>query len=541
MKQLLLTVLLFLTGLRAHAQAADWTFLLPVADLNGVMAIATGPDGSSYLTGRFVGSLALGATTLRSTAPGQCLYVTKCSPTGQVLRTTLLEGAASVLPRAITVDAAGNCYVTGSFRGTLSYNQGQHTTAQTMAPGGTDIFLLRCGPGGRVRWVSQATGGTSASNCTGIGLATDCAGNSYITGSANGDNLRFGAQTFGARRFQGFVASYDAAGQLRWARVWDNPAPGFSSSPGGAVAVDNAGNCYVSGTSLRGWALDGITLLSPNNTVFLARFGARTGRLQWALATPGEGDGRALALDQRGDVYLGGSFSGTVAFGPVSLTSAGDADGFVARYDPSGDVDWATALGGPNYDVVSDLAVSQRSRQVFATGLRNFTPAGTNQSFLARLGASGHVQQLVLVAGPGTSSCSKLALDAQNNVYSTGVFTGNCQFGPLARSTTATSAYFGRYGSRLVLAAASEAADAQAAIFPNPAQAQLTIRLPKRARAARATLYNQLGYAVAERQAVSSAPSADITFDTSTLPNGLYTLRLEADQYRSSQLVVVQH
>jgi Beta-propeller repeat len=266
----LLTILLFLTGLGAHAQASDWTFLLPVADLNGVMAIATGPDGSSYITGRFVGSLVLGATTLRSTAPGQCLYVAKCSPTGQVLRATLLEGATSVLPRAITVDAAGNCYVTGSFRGTLSYNQGQHTTAQTMAPGGTDIFLLRCGPGGRVRWVSQATGGTSASSCTGIGVATDCAGNSYITGSANGDNLRFGNQTFGARRFQGFVASYDAAGQLRWARVWDNPAPGFSSSPGGAVAVDNAGNCYVSGTSLRGWTLDGITLLSPNNTVFLA-------------------------------------------------------------------------------------------------------------------------------------------------------------------------------------------------------------------------------------------------------------------------------
>ena len=541
MKQLLLTVLLVLTGRGAHAQAADWTFLLPVADLNGVMAIATGPDGSSYVTGRFVGSLALGATTLRSTAPGECLYVAKCTPTGQVLRATLLEGAASVLPRAITVDGAGNCYVTGSFRGTLSYNRGQHTTAQTMAPGGTDIFLLRCGPGGRVRWLSQATGGTSASSCAGIGVATDRAGNSYITGSATGDNLRFGTQAFGARRFQGFVASYDARGQLRWARVWDNPAPGFSSSPGGAVAVDNAGNCYVSGTSLRGWTLDGITLLSPNNTVFLARFGARTGRLQWALATLGEGDGRALALDQRGDVYLGGSFSGTVAFGPVSLTSAGDADGFVARYDPSGDVDWATALGGPNYDVVSDLAVSQHSRQVFAAGLQNFTPAGTNQSFLARLEASGRVQQLVLVAGPGTSSCSKLALDAQNNVYSTGVFTGNCRFGPLARSTTATSAYFGRYGSRLVLAAASEAADAQAAIFPNPAQAQLTVRLPGRARAARATLYNQLGHAVAERPAVPSAASADIIFDTSALPNGLYTLRLEADQYRSSQLVVVVH
>jgi len=191
---------------------------------------------------------------------------------------------------------------------------------------------------------------------------------------------------------------------------------------------------------------------------------------------------------------------------------------------------------------VSDLAVSRYSRQVFATGLQNFTPAGTNQSFLARLGPGGRVQQLALVAGPGTSSCSKLALDAQNNVYSTGVFTGNCQFGTLPRSTMATSAYFGRYGSRAVLADADEAAAEQTtAAFPNPAQAQLTVRLPGRARTGQATLYNHLGLAVAEHQATFPAPGASITLDTSALPNGLYTLRLEADQHRSSQLVVVQH
>jgi hypothetical protein len=249
-----------------------------------------------------------------------------------------------------------------------------------------------------------------------------------------------------------------------------------------------------------------------------------------------------LALDQRGDVYLGGSFSGTVAFGPFSLTSAGDADGFVARYDPTGDVDWATALGGPNYDVVSDLAVSRNSRQVFATGLQNFTPAGTNQSFLARLGANGHVQQQTLVAGPGTSSCSKLALDAQDNVYSAGVFSGSCQFGPLSRNVAATHAYFGRYGSPTrPLDAAAAARPPAPDIFPNPAQAQFTVRLPVAARGGRATLYNQLGYVVAERQAPAAPADTDILFDTSALPDGIYTLRLEADHYRSSQLIMVQH
>ena len=542
MKQLCI-LLLILAGFGGHAQSA-WTFVLPVQEVNGAMAVATGPDGKAYLTGRFTGSLALGGTTLTSTRPGPCLFIAKLSPAGQVLRVTKLEGATDVLPRAIAVDQAGNSYVTGSFLGTLSYAGGS-TSSLLTGPSGSAVFLLKCGANGTVRWVQQADGfqNTLYGYCNGAAVAVDPAGNSYISGSVNGGPVRFGAQTFGTHRRDGFLASYDRQGQLRWAQVLTHRNGSAGSCPSAGVVADGAGNCYLLGHSLEGWTLGSTELVIAGHADYLARFEAGTGRLLWAKAIPGNGGGQALALDKRGDVYVGGGFSGTVAFDGTTLTSAGNGDGFVARYDATGDVDWATALGGPNYDVVSAIAVDQKSRKVFATGLMNFTPASTNQTFLARLSATGRVQRTELVGGPGTSSSGGLAIDDANNVYSTGVFTGSCTFGELAQTTAFTKGYFARYGNCQNARSGSPPNDDFRApalnLFPNPAQNQLTLRLDDQIPAGQATLYNRLGTPVAS-QFIQPA-TATIQFDTSALPDGLYVLRVAAQDKTTTQLVTVQH
>ena len=221
----------------------------------------------------------------------------------------------------------------------------------------------------------------------------------------------------------------------------------------------------------------------------------------------------------------------------------GSSDGFVARYDPNGDIDWATALGGPDYDVVTALAVDQKSRKVFATGLMNFTPQGTNQSFLQQLNANGRLQHLELVGGPGTSSGGKLAIDNRNNIYSVGVFTGKCRFGTLTRNMEVTHSYFARYGSRLHNRDEDEddrRTQQVVSLFPNPAQQQFTLRVVNGERAGQATLYDKMGMRVATH-ALQAAPAAEIGFDTSALPDGLYVLRLESQGAHTTHLVKVQH
>lgn len=543
MKQLYI-LLLVLASFSGQAQST-WTFVLPVQDLNGAMAVATGPDGTVYLTGRFTGSMPLGSAVLTSARPGPCLFIARMSPAGQVLRVTKLEGATDVLPRAITVDAAGNSYVTGNFLGTLSYAGGS-TSSLLTGWSGSSIFLLKCGANGAVRWVQQADGRQSDSYgyCNGAAVAVDPAGNSYISGVVNGGMVQFGTQSFGAHRRDGFLASYDRRGQLRWAQVLThrNGTAGYCQAAG--VVADGAGNCYLLGHSIGGWTLGSTGLVIAGEADYLARFDAGTGQPGWAKAIPGNGAGLALALDKRGDVCVGGGFSGTVAFDGTTLTSAGDADGYVARYDPTGDLDWATALGGPNYDVVNCLAVDRNSRKVFATGLMNFTPASTNQSFLATLSATGRKLRTELVGGPGTSSGGRMAIDGDNNVYLTGVFTGSCTFGTLAHTTTFTQGYFARYGSRLYCRSTDSDADDKRNtpalnLFPNPAQNLLTLRLTEALPAGQATLYNHLGTPVASQ--LIQPTTADVRFDTSALPDGLYVLRVAAQGKTTTRQVTVQH
>ncbi|GAB3872879.1 hypothetical protein GCM10028824_23780 [Hymenobacter segetis] len=531
MKHFLLSVLL-LIGLGAWAQPTAWTYALPATA--GVAAVAADADGNTYVTGSFVGGTAqLGGTTISSSLPGRCLYIAKLNPQGQVLRVTKLEGAEEGSNTTdIVVDKDGNTYISGRLHGTITYAGGQ-TVGVIAENFGYSVMLVKCGANGRVRWVKQASGnqGGAYGSSHGTGVAVDRAGNSYISGDVTGGNVTADAIVIGSRRRDGFLASYDRNGQIRWAKAPFSLKGALGSSFALGVAVDNAGHCYLSGHTAGGWHLDNVSLPIGPDSDYLALFDSGTGQVQWGKYVPSNNWGGALAIDKQGDACIGGDFMGTADFGNgVTLTSTAPT-GYVARYDATGDVDWATAVNTS----VKGIIVDQQSRKVFVTG-----SAGT-QAYLTRLNANGRVQQQELVDGPGTSGGTSIAIDDQNNVYTAGSFTGSCHFDAITLNNTTTQGYVARYGSRL-RGHGRDDNDFRAPalnLFPNPAQNQLTLRLDNQAPAGQATLYDHLGTPVATRSIQAAA--ADIHFDTSALPDGLYVLRVATQGKTTSQPVVVQH
>jgi hypothetical protein len=114
--------------------------------------------------------------------------------------------------------------------------------------------------------------------------------------------------------------------------------------------------------------------------IFVASYD-RMGRLLWAkgIGGPGDDEANAIALDGSGNAYVTGDFSGTVNFGPATLTTAGGTDIFIAKFDSSGNVLWARDLGGPGDD--KGLGIGGDGSYILVTGsfsnTANFDPAAT--------------------------------------------------------------------------------------------------------------------------------------------------------------------
>ena len=140
---------------------------------------------------------------------------------------------------------------------------------------------------------------------------------------------------------------------------------------------------------------------------------ARAQAPAWAEATTGsltQANGtsstRAVATDASGNVFVTGSFTGSVAFGSTLLTSRGSNDLFVAKYVPATSTwAWAQSGGGTGADIGFGVAVSGGSVYVTGQLVNNtanasgvlFGGTGTTPGTVQVNGASGtNAQDLVL-------------------------------------------------------------------------------------------------------------------------------------------------
>ena len=133
---------------------------------------------------------------------------------------------------------------------------------------------------------------------------------------------------------------------------------GAFSTYGLRLGVDPLGNVFVAGTFDGSITFAGTTVFSVGQfDVFVAKI-ASDGTEQWirTLATTGGDEVLALSVDSVGRVAIGGPFYGTLdVAGAASLVSAGNADGYVAVFEGDGDLAWAKRYGGALYDAVYGL------------------------------------------------------------------------------------------------------------------------------------------------------------------------------------------
>ncbi len=164
----------------------------------------------------------------------------------------------------------------------------------------------------------------------------------------------------------------------------------------------------------------------------------------------------SLAEDSSGNIYMIGTFSGTVDFDPgvevFPLTSAGQRDTYILKLDSEGYFMWAKSLGGGIDDRGISLSLDS-DFNVYVTGdysgtvdfdpgVGDFplTSVGSSDAYILKLDSDGNFIWAESIGGESNDGGSALSLDSDFNVYVTGDYSGTVDFDPGVEVFPLTSA-----------------------------------------------------------------------------------------------------
>jgi hypothetical protein len=274
---------------------------------------------------------------------GHAVFVVKLNPTGSAIVYSTYLGGNSGDSRAdgIAVDSSGNVYVAGR---TNEVNFPTHNALQAVKSGIEDAFITKINSLGSALIFSTFLGGSSfdASN----GLAIDAAENIYITGETSSPDFPTAnplqpvfAGPSGTS--DAFVAKLNSAGS---ALVYSTYFGGSSDEGAFGIAVDTAGNAYVSGITE---SADFQT--SPG--AFQTTFNGSTDPFILKLAgnETSTGTGVSVQSGQVTTTFATVASSGLTTVNPIDPTSAGVIPNAytIADFSLAFDIQTSAVVSGP--------------------------------------------------------------------------------------------------------------------------------------------------------------------------------------------------
>ena len=342
--------------------------------------VITDTSSNIYIAG-YADSKSLIATSgayQTSNSGGDDAFLAKFNSSGMLQWGTYYGGTGTDNGYGVATDRSGNVYLTGS----TSSTSGVATSGANQASfaGSSDAFLVKFNSSGTRQWGTYYGGSGGEA---GYAVTVNNIGDIYITGiaaSTSGVVTNGAYQTSkGGGGTDAFLAKYDSSGTQLWATYYG----GNYEDYGRGVTVDGSGNAYITGytSSSNKIATNGAYQTAyaganPGGTydVFLAKFNSN-GNLQWATYYGGSGDDNAYGIttDISGNIYLAGSTYSTTGIATsgayqTSMTSvSGGNDAFLAQFNSTGSLQWATYYGGSVYGEGHGVATNA-SNDVYFTG-----------------------------------------------------------------------------------------------------------------------------------------------------------------------------
>lgn len=334
------------------------------------LAIAVDISGNVYVTGESIGS-----------GPGQDYATVKYNSAGEEQWAARYNGPGNYwdTASAIAVDDSGNVYVTG-----WSYGLG------------LEYATIKYNSNGDSVWVSRYHGGNGEDLAQDI--VVDDSGNVYVTGYSDGPGTYTDYATI----------KYNSLGDQQWVSRYD----GLSSGPdfAAALALDDSGNVYVTGTSRDSSNIEDITTIKYNpdgEEQWVARYNAPESLWDY---------GEDVVVDSDCSIYVTG----------YGYNQSSDRDAITIKYNSNGDTVWVRKYNGPANDQDYGRAIAiDNSGNVYVTG-ESYDSNSDDDYATIKYSASGVEEWVMRYNGPANDKDNSvsLAVDATGNVFVTGTSLG---------------------------------------------------------------------------------------------------------------------
>ena len=420
-----------------------WSTYFGGNNISDAQPLSVDGSGNIYFTGwtQSTTGIATSGAYHTTLGGGYDAYLSKFNSSGALQWATYYGGSGGDEGYGITTDGAGNVFITG----VTASASGIATSGayQTVYIGGLyDVFLAKFNGAGLLQWGTYYGGN---SDDKGWGLATDGSGNVYVTGwtySSSGIATPGAYQTTLAGSDDVFIAKFNNSGAIQWSTYFG----GSGSDMGLGLCVDGSGYIYITGetTSPSAIATSGAyqtTYGGGLDDAFLAKFN-NGGNLQYATYFGGGGNdiGLGIGIDGANNLYINGQTSSTTGIATIgsfqAIYGGGTYDAFLAKFNNSGAIQWATYYGGSGDDE-SDNLVIDASNNLFIVGRTNsssgiatsgayqtsYGGAGINgygDAFLSEFNSAGNLQYATYFGGTNDDLGMGVGLDNLGDVYISG-------------------------------------------------------------------------------------------------------------------------
>jgi hypothetical protein len=404
------------------AQTEEWQWVQTAGGISDDSGLCVAVDGLGYtcVAGSFSDSISIGTTTLHSSGDAD-IFIARADPEGNWLWARQAGSPEAESARDICIDGSGNICFTGIFYGTALFG-----TSTLNSAGDYDVFVAKLDEDGNWLWAVRGGGSHYEESAR---ILADSNGNLYLTGSFV-TSAQFGSNTLTSNgSFDIFAAKLGPDGS--W--LWSLEAGSGLSDYGKGMAMDSNGNLYVTGSFMDVGNFGDFGVDSVGwHDVFVAKL-SNAGQWLWVRSGGGVLDdwGLSITTGLEGNVYISGNYRDQATFGTNVLTAINSsyAEMYVAKLSPTGSWLWASQAGGYNLVIPSGMAANPDGN-VFLSGSFQgdcqfgsdmHTSLGMADVFLAKISDAG--EWLNVLQGGGSSNDQGMGLCI--NGYSIYV-TGSC-------------------------------------------------------------------------------------------------------------------